>query len=84
MIALRPFHRAELHPPIARPVTSPDRRVGVLLSAPMPSSRQARGIGASVSAYLLTLLHRLAPSVTTVMSHGGLTECGQLKGAAGG
>lgn len=52
MIALRLFHRAEVHPPIACPVSCSDRRVGVPVPAFLPRRRQAVGRNACVlSAY---------------------------------
>jgi hypothetical protein len=84
MTAPRLSHQPALQQLIARPGAGFDPRVGVPVSASPPPSRQAIGRDARVPAYLFVLPHQDCTSVSTVSSHGGLTECGQITGVAGG
>lgn len=77
MIAARPFHRAARQPAIARPVSSSDRRVGVLFPASLPMIRQDCGRDARVPAFLANLLHPHRSSASSSRCREGMAPCGQ-------
>jgi hypothetical protein len=77
MTALSISYQPALQQLIACPGACFDPRVGVPVSASLPSCRQAVGRGARVPAFLPNLLHSLRSVGTSSRCREGLAPCGQ-------